>query len=90
SMLSNQVKGVCAGNAKIHCMQQVEAEHIAYAAIQAQFIILSAKKWNDQDGLFNYPDYYYRIIYLIREMKDRKWADELLSYYNEYVVDQLK
>ncbi|KAI9569125.1 hypothetical protein HD554DRAFT_2038314 [Boletus coccyginus] len=25
----------------------------------AQFMISSAEKWNDQDGLFNYPDYYY-------------------------------
>ncbi|KAF8546264.1 hypothetical protein OG21DRAFT_1427548, partial [Imleria badia] len=90
SALSKRVKGARAGNAKIHRMQQVEVEHIAYAAIQARFIILSAEKWTDQDALFNYQDYYYRIICLIRETKDQKWASELLSYYNKYVADVLK
>lgn len=46
-------------------------------------MISSAEKWSDQDGLFNYPEYYYRIIRLIHETRDRAWADGLLAYYNE-------
>ena len=46
-------------------------------------MISSAEKWGDRDRLFDYMDYYYRIIRLIRETKDRKWADSLIQYYNE-------
>ncbi|KAG1767870.1 hypothetical protein EV702DRAFT_1012929 [Suillus placidus] len=57
--------GTCACNTKLHGMTRVEAEHIAYAAVQARFAISSLDKWKDKDTLFHYPDYYTRIINLI-------------------------
>ncbi|KAG2747050.1 hypothetical protein P692DRAFT_20736726, partial [Suillus brevipes Sb2] len=70
-------------NAKIHGMSTVEAEHIAYAAVQARFGISSLDKWKDKDGLFVYSDFYYRITRLIRERRDGEWVDSLLAYFNE-------
>ncbi|KAG2127288.1 uncharacterized protein EDB93DRAFT_1109329 [Suillus bovinus] len=70
-------------NAKIHGMSTVEAEHIAYAAVQAHFGISSLDKWKDKDGLFHYSDFYYRITRLIRERRDGEWVDSLLAYFNE-------
>ncbi|KAG1776115.1 hypothetical protein EV702DRAFT_1231094, partial [Suillus placidus] len=75
--------GTRACNAKLHGMTRVEAEHIAYAAVQACFAISSLDKWKDKDALFHYPDYYTRIINLIRGRKDAAWVDSLLAYYNE-------
>lgn len=70
-------------NAKIHGMSVVEAEHIAYAAVQACFGISSLNKWKDKDGLFHYNNFDYRIMRLIRERRDGEWVDSLLAYFNE-------
>ncbi|KAG1889700.1 uncharacterized protein F5891DRAFT_892818, partial [Suillus fuscotomentosus] len=58
--------GTRACNAKLHGMAGVEAEHIAYAAVQACFTISSLNKWKDWDALFYYTDFYTRIVNLIQ------------------------
>ncbi|KAG2342568.1 hypothetical protein BDR05DRAFT_948923 [Suillus weaverae] len=70
-------------NAKIHAMSKVEAEHIAYAAIQVHFGISSLNKLNDKDGYFPYSDFYTRITRLICDRKDGEWVDSLLAHYNK-------
>ncbi|KAG1816573.1 hypothetical protein EV424DRAFT_1348185 [Suillus variegatus] len=75
--------GTRACNAKLHGMAGVEAEHIAYAAVQARFAISSLDKWKDRDALFYYTDFYTRIVNLIRGRIDREWVDSLLGHYNE-------
>ncbi|KAG6371286.1 hypothetical protein JVT61DRAFT_9755 [Boletus reticuloceps] len=79
SALHERAKGARSGNAKIHKMKTIEPEHIAYTAMQAHFMISSAEKWSDQDSLFNYTEYYYRIIRLLRETRNRAWADSLIE-----------
>ncbi|KAG1724019.1 hypothetical protein EDB19DRAFT_2028955 [Suillus lakei] len=80
-------------NASLHDMTTVEAEHIAYACVQASFIsidILNAhfaisnkNKWAKADGEFNNRAFYYNIIDFIRECKDRDWAEGLLKWWNK-------
>ncbi|KAF8546672.1 hypothetical protein OG21DRAFT_1527674 [Imleria badia] len=90
SALHERAKGARSGNAKIHKMRVIEPEHIAYTAMQARFMILSAEKWSDQDGLFNYTEYYYRIIHLIHETKDRAWVNGLIECYNKKIFGNPK
>ncbi|KAG1768272.1 hypothetical protein EV702DRAFT_1203360 [Suillus placidus] len=49
-------------NAALHNMTTVEAEHIAYACVQARFGISAQNKWLDIDGKFKYPEFYPNII----------------------------
>ncbi|KAG2065343.1 hypothetical protein BDR04DRAFT_1032999, partial [Suillus decipiens] len=53
------------GNAKLHNMLKVEAEHVAYTFVQCHFSISSRDKWQSTDGAYNYNDAYYRIIQAI-------------------------
>ncbi|KAG6369355.1 hypothetical protein JVT61DRAFT_15002 [Boletus reticuloceps] len=71
-------------------MKMIEPEHIAYAAMQACFMISSAEKWSDQNGLFNYPEFYYRIIWVICKTRDRTWANSLIEWYNEIIFGNPK
>ncbi|KAG1805726.1 uncharacterized protein BJ212DRAFT_1486281 [Suillus subaureus] len=65
-------------------MSKVDAEHIAYAAVQARFGISSLDKWNDKDGYFHYSDFYTRITRLIHNRNfGGEWVDSLLAHYNE-------
>ncbi|KAG2143968.1 hypothetical protein BD769DRAFT_1636738 [Suillus cothurnatus] len=73
------------GNAKLHGMYKVEAEHIAYALVQSRFGISSRDKWQETDGNYSYRDAYYRTIKAIREPFDEAWAEELLEWWNKAV-----
>ncbi|KAF8443775.1 hypothetical protein L210DRAFT_933242 [Boletus edulis BED1] len=90
SALHERAKGARSGNAKIHKMKTIKPEHVTYTAMQARFMISSAEKWSNQDGLFNYTEYYYRIIRLLHETKNRAWVDSLIEYYNEKIFRNLK
>ncbi|KAG1796181.1 uncharacterized protein BJ212DRAFT_1290742, partial [Suillus subaureus] len=70
-------------NASLHDMSTVEAEHIAYACVQARFAISNKNKWAEADGEFNYRAFYYNIIDFIRECEDRDWAQGLLKWWNK-------
>ncbi|KAG2139583.1 uncharacterized protein EDB93DRAFT_1106071 [Suillus bovinus] len=69
-------------NASLHDMTTVEAEHIAYACVQARFAISNKNKWSEADGEFNNRAFYYNIIDFIRECEDRDWAEGLLKWWN--------
>ncbi|KAG1825458.1 uncharacterized protein BJ212DRAFT_1260159, partial [Suillus subaureus] len=70
-------------NASLHDMSTVEAEHIAYACVQARFAISNKNKWAEADGEFNYWAFYYNIIDFIHECEDRDWAQGLLKWWNK-------
>ncbi|KAG2131928.1 hypothetical protein BD769DRAFT_1354949 [Suillus cothurnatus] len=72
-------------NAVIHGMMTVEAENIAYAAIQARSAITSCDKWTAEDGKFSYQKFYYRVINIICNPPDKAWAAATLRHYNLYV-----
>ncbi|KAG1728048.1 uncharacterized protein EDB91DRAFT_1060800 [Suillus paluster] len=72
----------CSGNAKLHNMTRVDAEHIAYTFVQACMSISSRNNWQATDGNYNYHDTYYRIIKAIRDPFDQEWADSLLKWWN--------
>ncbi|KAG1901001.1 uncharacterized protein F5891DRAFT_1188108 [Suillus fuscotomentosus] len=63
-------------------MATVEAEHIAYACVQACFAISNKNKWSEVDGKFNNQAFYYNIIDFIHECEDRDWAEGLLKWWN--------
>ncbi|KAG2150879.1 hypothetical protein DEU56DRAFT_962418 [Suillus clintonianus] len=69
-------------NAVIHGMMTVEAENIAYAAVQARSAITSRDKWTAEDGKFSYRKFYYRIIDVIHNPPDKGWATAILQHYN--------
>ncbi|KAF9240961.1 hypothetical protein BU15DRAFT_61267 [Melanogaster broomeanus] len=71
-----------ASNAKIHGMAQVDAHHLAYAAMQARFSICSQDRFRELDGKFSSPEFYYRILDFILNNEDTEWIKELLSYFN--------
>ncbi|KAG2111307.1 uncharacterized protein F5147DRAFT_772028 [Suillus discolor] len=83
---------VRSGNAKLHNMQKVEAEHIAYAFIQwqARYGISSRDKWSESDGKYSYHDAYYHTIKAIREAPDPDWAKSLLEWWNNAVFTNKK
>ncbi|KAG1786578.1 hypothetical protein EV424DRAFT_1551397 [Suillus variegatus] len=72
-------------NAMLHDMTTVEAEHIAYAFVQARFGISAQNKWSDINGNFNYPEFYHNIIDFIRDCGDTDWVGELKKWWNMYV-----
>ncbi|KAG1843744.1 hypothetical protein C8R48DRAFT_780584 [Suillus tomentosus] len=69
-------------NAVIHGIMTVEAENIAYAAIQAHSAITSHDKWTAEDGKFSYQKFYYRIIDVICNPPDKAWAAATLQHCN--------
>ncbi|KAG2046036.1 hypothetical protein BDR06DRAFT_899880, partial [Suillus hirtellus] len=70
-------------NASLHDMTTVEAEHIAYACIQARFTISNKNKWGEANGEFNNQAFYYNIIDFIHDCKDQDWAQGLLKWWNK-------
>ncbi|KAG1858666.1 hypothetical protein C8R48DRAFT_606307, partial [Suillus tomentosus] len=66
-------------NAKLHGMEKVEPEHIAYAFIQ----VCALMDFNDY--LTNYNEVYTRFIKAIREAPDQTWAESLLQWWNQTV-----
>ncbi|KAG2738402.1 hypothetical protein P692DRAFT_201687204, partial [Suillus brevipes Sb2] len=72
-------------NAALHNMTTVEAEHIAYACIQARFGISTQNKWSDIDRNFKYPEFYHNIINFIRDCGDTDWVGQLKKWWNMYV-----
>ncbi|KAG2126879.1 uncharacterized protein EDB93DRAFT_1257377 [Suillus bovinus] len=69
-------------NVSLHDMTTIEAEHIAYACVQARFAISNKNKWFEADGEFNNRAFYYNIIDFICECEDRDWAEGLLKWWN--------
>ncbi|KAF8121259.1 hypothetical protein EV363DRAFT_1568853 [Boletus edulis] len=75
-----------ASNGKIHKMMEVNASHIAYAAVHARFSICSQDKFIDVDGHFKFPDFYYRTVDFIENGVDTTWAKELCAHYNNISI----
>ncbi|KAG2121684.1 hypothetical protein BD769DRAFT_1671308 [Suillus cothurnatus] len=78
----NPVRGC---NAKLHSMEKVEPEHIAYVFIQSQFGIASHDKWQETDGYYKYSEAYTHFIKAIQEAPDQTWAESLLQRWNRVV-----
>lgn len=72
-------------NAKLHGMEKVEPEHIAYAFIQSRFSIAARDKWHETDGCYKYSEAYTRLIKAIRDAPDQTWAESLLQWWNQMV-----
>ncbi|KAI6118530.1 hypothetical protein EDD16DRAFT_1707331 [Pisolithus croceorrhizus] len=66
-------------------MHKVTAEHIAYSAVHACYSLTSHKKWKQHDGVFDYTDFYYRILNFLTFKVDKKWHHSLYSYLNSPV-----
>ncbi|KAF8834665.1 hypothetical protein BDN67DRAFT_1072638 [Paxillus ammoniavirescens] len=72
----------CSCNAVLHDMTTVEPEHLAYGCVQAHFIISSMNQWNEDDSTFNYRIFYYNVVSLICDCKDKVWVADLLKWWN--------
>ncbi|KAG1867621.1 hypothetical protein C8R48DRAFT_599215, partial [Suillus tomentosus] len=75
-------------NAKLHGMEKVEPEHIAYAFVQVHALIYFndyLTNWHETDGCYKYNEAYTRFIKAIREAPDQTWAESLLQWWNQTV-----
>ncbi|KAI6096852.1 hypothetical protein F5141DRAFT_1011646, partial [Pisolithus sp. B1] len=82
ALLSGELKSTRPGNGKLHGMCKVTAEHITYSAVHARYSLTSCKKWKQHDGMFDYTDFYYRILNFLTFKVDKKWCHSLYSYLN--------
>ncbi|KIJ10135.1 hypothetical protein PAXINDRAFT_86505, partial [Paxillus involutus ATCC 200175] len=73
-------------NVVLHDMSSVDAEHIAYTCIQARFSVVSKSTWSEKDSIFSYLKFYRTIVSLILDATDKRWRNELLKWWNMYVV----
>ncbi|ETW85813.1 hypothetical protein HETIRDRAFT_448800 [Heterobasidion irregulare TC 32-1] len=73
------------GNAKLHGANVVTPRTIAYAACQARFAISSIEMWSPDDGTFNYPIFYRRIVELFERYQADKWTKDTLAWWNKTV-----
>jgi len=68
--------------AKLHNITEVSPENIAYTAVMCRHIINTNESWTNMDGVFHAQRFYHNIVKLFN---DKKWADETLSWWNEWV-----
>ncbi|KAG1745043.1 uncharacterized protein EDB91DRAFT_1080557 [Suillus paluster] len=76
-----QSRGTRPSNASLHTMTTVEPPHIAYGCVQVRFGISSRNTWTEEDGDFNYHDFYRHIIELINDLPDDD-KEQLLKDWN--------
>ncbi|KAG1789935.1 uncharacterized protein HD556DRAFT_1446512 [Suillus plorans] len=76
-----QSRGTRPSNAALHAMTTVEPPHIAYGCVQVRFGISSRNTWTEEDGDFNYRDFYRYIIELIDDLPDDD-KERLLKHWN--------
>ncbi|ETW75358.1 hypothetical protein HETIRDRAFT_430760 [Heterobasidion irregulare TC 32-1] len=72
-------------NAKLHGANVVTLQTIVYAACQACFAISSIEMWSPDDGTFNYPIFYRRIVELFERYQADKWTKDALAWWNKMV-----
>ncbi|KAI6043557.1 hypothetical protein EDC04DRAFT_2600026 [Pisolithus marmoratus] len=84
SALSNgKLKSTHPRNGKLHGMCEVTAEHIAYSAVHACYSLTLHEKWKQHDSIFDYADFYYRILNFLTCKANKKWHQSLYSYLNK-------
>jgi hypothetical protein len=54
--------------------------------VQARFAMSSTSTWANNDGLFSYQDFYWRIVGLF---EDEEEAAVLITFYNQYAFFNL-
>ena len=58
--------------------------HKLTLSLQARFAISSIDMWSPDDGTFNYPTFYRRIVDLFEMYQADKWMKETLAWWNKY------
>ncbi|KAG2115642.1 hypothetical protein BD769DRAFT_1391142 [Suillus cothurnatus] len=76
-----QSHGTHPSNATLHAMTTVEPPHIVYGCVQVRFGISSRNTWTEEDGDFNYHNFYCYIIELIDDLPDND-KERLLKGWN--------
>ena len=91
--------GTKGGNAKLHGLNCVTPQTIAYAAcqvslelhrgslltkVQARFALSTIETWSVKDGSFDYKIFYARIIELFERFPNDSWTKETLAWWNKY------
>ncbi|KAF8119243.1 hypothetical protein EV363DRAFT_1245514 [Boletus edulis] len=70
--MGGDARGSKPNNSELVQMDCVEGAHLAYAAVQARFGISSKNRWTEQDGNFDYRNFYYGLIEMIDDYPDVK------------------
>ncbi|KIJ09901.1 hypothetical protein PAXINDRAFT_164339 [Paxillus involutus ATCC 200175] len=94
-------RGDAAGNkaatknhvASIMGLKTVSPRSIAYTAVQLRFALSSANSWCNQDGDFNYIEFYNNIVDFFEVLPDaaaEKRVSELLAWWNHKVFGKAR
>ncbi|KAJ7662381.1 hypothetical protein B0H17DRAFT_1144387 [Mycena rosella] len=70
-----------AGNAAINGKTELTDRDVAYVACQVRFAISSVEQWNTMDGLFSYPDFYWKVVQILSGEE----GQEILDRFNHDV-----
>ncbi|KAI5988883.1 hypothetical protein EDC04DRAFT_2614466 [Pisolithus marmoratus] len=54
-----------------------------FELIQARYSLTSHEKWKQHDSVFDYADFYYRILNFLTCKANKKWCQSLYSYLNK-------
>ncbi|KAJ3511829.1 hypothetical protein NLJ89_g3879 [Agrocybe chaxingu] len=69
------------GNASLMNLSGVTPNVIAYIAVQTRFALSSQSMWGKRDGLFDYQEFYWRIVSLF----DDDEGQDIIALYNYHV-----
>ncbi|KAJ6514139.1 hypothetical protein DFH09DRAFT_941197, partial [Mycena vulgaris] len=75
--LDGAIPTIC--NARLHGVLTVDAEMVAYAAVQARTMLTTAD-WKYRDGAFDYEQFFGSIVELFTNTED-PWTKDTLEWY---------
>ncbi|KAK7435188.1 hypothetical protein VKT23_019758 [Stygiomarasmius scandens] len=76
------------GNGKIHGINRVTPELIAYIAAQVRFAICAQASWRPKDKKFDLIQFYYYILEIITSKAKDNWRKNLIRFWNMEVFGE--
>ncbi|KAJ7141094.1 hypothetical protein C8R44DRAFT_866749 [Mycena epipterygia] len=64
-----------AGNAALNGVTSLTGRDVAYVACQLRFALSSQHNWNNMDGTFSYPDFYWTVVDILRGEEGQEILD---------------
>ncbi|KAJ7098879.1 hypothetical protein C8R44DRAFT_747953 [Mycena epipterygia] len=64
-----------AGNAALNGVTSLTGRDVAYVACQLRFALSSQQNWNNMDGTFSYPDFYWTVVDILRGEEGQEILD---------------
>jgi len=78
-------KNIRASNAKIYSMTRFIGRHIAYAAVQAMFLLSTVEAWVADDGAFSLQEFFNEVLGPFEDDPEYPWVVSTLAWYDQEV-----